>query len=323
MHKDTRVLIVDDESLVAEMIEGLLEQIGYTVVGKAISGSQAVEMTQALKPDVVLMDIKMPDIDGIEATRRIYELCATPVVVLTAHETPELVERASVAGVGAYMVKPPNAREMERAITIAMARFDDMIKLRSMAGELVKANEQLERLSITDGLTGLYNHRHLVKMLESEFTRSIRYNRNLSLLMIDIDHFKRVNDNYGHPCGDLILQDIARLLQNQVRSTDLVARYGGEEITVLLPELGISSTLEVAEKLRQEIEKYPFKCEGKSLTVTVSIGAAAYREKNMQSWKQLLNAADQALYLAKASGRNKVIVYSDSKQDDASPRTFL
>jgi len=317
MHKYTRVLIVDDESLVAEMIEGLLEEIGYTVVGKAMSGAQAVDMTRTLRPDVVLMDIKMPDIDGIEATRRIYESCATPVVVLTAHETPELVERASAAGVGAYMVKPPNAREMERAITIAMARFDDMIKLRSMAAELVRANEQLEKLSITDGLTELYNHRYLVQMLESEFTRSLRYNRDLALLMIDIDHFKQVNDNYGHPCGDLILQEMASLLQNQVRSTDLVARYGGEEITILLPELGRSQALEVAEKLRREIESFSFMCEGKSVKVTVSIGVAARRENHIKSWKQLLNAADQALYLAKKSGRNKAVAYSKDFSEDS------
>ncbi|MBW1709226.1 MAG: diguanylate cyclase [Deltaproteobacteria bacterium] len=311
MYKNTRVLIVDDESLVAEMIEGLLEEMGYTVVGKAASGSRAVEMTQALRPDVVLMDIKMPDMDGIEATRRLYESCATPVVVLTAYETPELVERASAAGVGAYMVKPPNAREMERAITIAIARFDDMIKLRSMATELVEANKQLEKLSVTDGLTGLYNHRYLVQALESEFARSLRYNRDLALLMLDIDHFKWVNDNYGHPCGDLVLQGIANLLQNQVRNTDIVARYGGEEITIILPELGTSHAVGVAEKLRREIENYSFVCDESPIKITVSIGVVAYKDNHIESWKQLLNSADKALYSAKKQGRNRVVPYSE------------
>jgi AmiR/NasT family two-component response regulator len=129
------------------MIQGLLEDIGYTVAGKAIDGLQAIEMTQSLQPDVVLMDIKMPNMDGIEATRHIYESCPTPVVVLTAHETPELVEGASAAGVGAYLVKPSNTREMERAIAIAIARFDDLMELRRLNTKLQDALAQAKTLS--------------------------------------------------------------------------------------------------------------------------------------------------------------------------------
>jgi len=131
-----RVLIVEDDYLVSKMIEGLLEDIGYTVVGEAADGLEAVEMTQSLGPDVVLMDIKMPVMDGFEATRRIHETCPTPVVMLTAYDTPEMVEEASAAGAGAYVVKPPYGREMERAITIAMARFRDMMALRRLNAEL-------------------------------------------------------------------------------------------------------------------------------------------------------------------------------------------
>jgi CheY-like chemotaxis protein len=122
----TRVLIVEDNSLISEVIKGLLEEAGYTVVGEAADGLEAVEMTQSLRPDVVLMDIMMPDMDGIEATRLIYERCPTPVVVLTAYHTPEMVERANAAGAGAFLVKPAHVREMEHAITIAIARFGDI-----------------------------------------------------------------------------------------------------------------------------------------------------------------------------------------------------
>jgi len=146
MQKDTYVLIVEDDTLVGKMIQGSLEDMGYTVVGKAIDGLQAIEMTQSLRPDVVLMDIEMPNMDGIEATRQIHEHCPTPVVVLTAHETPELVEGASAAGVGAYLVKPPDAREMERAIAIAIARFDDLMELRRLNADLQAGNEARERL---------------------------------------------------------------------------------------------------------------------------------------------------------------------------------
>ncbi len=147
MQKETHVLIVEDDPMVGEMIEGLLEDIGYTVAGKAIDGLQAIEMTQSLQPDVVLMDIKMPNMDGIEATRHIYESCPTPVVVLTAHETPALVEGASAAGVGAYLVKPSNTREMERAIAIAIARFDDLMELRRLNAKLQDALAQAKTLS--------------------------------------------------------------------------------------------------------------------------------------------------------------------------------
>ncbi len=144
--QDVRVLIAEDDYLNCEMIKGLLEEIWYTVIGEAADGLEAVEMTQSLQPDVVLMDIKMPDMDGLEATRLIFERCPTPVVVLTAYEAPELVEEASAVGVGAYLVKPPNAREMERAITIAIARFDDLMELRRLNAELQVGNEARERL---------------------------------------------------------------------------------------------------------------------------------------------------------------------------------
>jgi signal transduction histidine kinase len=139
-----RVLIVEDEYLVSEMIQGTLEELGYHIIDEATTGPQAVRMAQALRPDVILMDIRIPEMDGIEATRQIQKTCPTPVVVLTSHETDELVEQASQAGVGAYLVKPPNARELERAITIAMARFRDMIELRQLNEDLQARNEELD-----------------------------------------------------------------------------------------------------------------------------------------------------------------------------------
>jgi two-component system sensor histidine kinase/response regulator len=148
--QNIRVLIAEDDYLVGEMIKEMFEEAGnYTVVGKATDGLQAVEMTQATRPDVVLMDIKMPHMDGIEATRHIYASCPTPVVMLTAYETPELVAEASEAGVGAYMTKPPDIREIERVIAIAIARFDDMVKLRQLNAELKAHNEELDTFDHT------------------------------------------------------------------------------------------------------------------------------------------------------------------------------
>ena len=142
-----RVLIVEDDFLVGETVRGVLEDIGYQIIGRAMNGLQAVEMTQTLRPDIVLMDLQMPDMDGIDATRRIQENSPAPIVALTAYDTPELVEKASQAGVGAYLLKPPNGKELERAITIALARFDDMVELRRLNKELQDALDQVQTLS--------------------------------------------------------------------------------------------------------------------------------------------------------------------------------
>ena len=149
MKRTVRALVVEDNTLVGEMIQGLLEEIGCAVVGKAASGVQAIEMAKSLEPDVILMDIEMPDMDGIEATQHIYENCPAPVVMVTAHEMPELVQQASQAGAGAYLIKPPNAREMERAITVAMSRFDDMMELRRLNAELQARNDDLDAFAHT------------------------------------------------------------------------------------------------------------------------------------------------------------------------------
>lgn len=143
----TRVLIVEDDPMVSEMIRGMIEDLGYVVVGDAVDGQEAVKLTQKLHPEVILMDIEMPLMDGIEATKLIYETQPTPIVILTAYDTPQLLKRASQAGVGAYLVKPPNMREVERAITIAMARFNDLMSLRRLNEELKETLLKVKQLS--------------------------------------------------------------------------------------------------------------------------------------------------------------------------------
>ena len=144
--RSVRVVVAEDDYLVGEMIKGLLQDLGYTVVGEAANGLEAVEMTESLHPDIVLMDIKMPDMDGIEAAQLMSERCPTPVVVLTAYDTLEMVQQASAAGVGAYLIKPPDASEMERAITISRARFDDMMELRHLNANLRAEITERKRL---------------------------------------------------------------------------------------------------------------------------------------------------------------------------------
>lgn len=147
--RHVRVLLAEDDSLVGEMIQGLLHEMGYTIVGKAVDGRQVIEMATALKPDVILMDIKMPDMDGLEAARQLHEQYPLPVVVLTAYDSAELLEKASQVGVGAYLVKPSTAQDIDRAITIAIARFSDMREMRRLNAELKARNEELDAFAHT------------------------------------------------------------------------------------------------------------------------------------------------------------------------------
>ncbi|MCB9421537.1 MAG: response regulator [Ardenticatenaceae bacterium] len=149
VHEEIQILIAEDDYLVGEMIQGMLSELGYAVVGLAMSGVQALELTAELKPDVVIMDIQMPGMDGVAAAQKIQECCQTPVVILSAYETPELVQKASKAGVNAYLLKPPDSRELERAITLAMARFEDMVALRRLNDDLQASNAELDAFAHT------------------------------------------------------------------------------------------------------------------------------------------------------------------------------
>ncbi len=183
------------------------------------------------------------------------------------------------------------------------------LKVQKRTAELSAANRKLEELSVTDGLTGLYNYRYFIKALDSEYARAIRHSHSLALLLLDIDDFKGVNDNFGHQFGDFVLKNIALLIKRSVRNTDLVARYGGDEIAIILLEADKQSALEVSKNLRKKIEKQSFNSQGNSLSVTVSIGVAVAPEKGIKDWEALLNAADQAMYRAKKAGKNYVVVF--------------
>jgi diguanylate cyclase (GGDEF)-like protein len=179
--------------------------------------------------------------------------------------------------------------------------------------ELKKAKDKMEQLSITDGLTGLYNYRYLIHSIESELRRAIRYHRILALLLMDIDYFKNLNDTYGHLCGDFVIKTVATLLKSNVRGTDVVARYGGDELAVMLIETNRKSALEVAEKLKQAIGSHTFQWRTKELSVNVSIGLATAPVPGIQDGSDLVDAADRALYQAKKAGRNTVIVSGQEK----------
>ncbi len=182
--KKVRVLIAEDDYLVREVIQDTLDNIGHVTIGKAGDGQQAVDLTQSLQPDVVLMDIQMPVMDGLEASRHIYESCPTPVVVLTAYETPELVEQAGIIGVGAYLTKPPRARELERAIAISIARFADMMELHRVNAEMKARNQELQealdKVKVLSGMLPICAHCKKIRNDEGYWQDVAVYIRNHS-----------------------------------------------------------------------------------------------------------------------------------------------
>jgi diguanylate cyclase (GGDEF)-like protein len=162
-------------------------------------------------------------------------------------------------------------------------------------------------LSTVDELTKLYNRRYFVEALDGEFERASRYEREMALLMLDLDHFKKVNDTYGHPAGDMVLSDVGEILKKHIRRNDLACRYGGEEFAVVLPNVSKESVYSVYERFREMVSTQSFKCESKQFNITVSIGIAF--SNDAESVNDLLAHVDQALYQAKESGRNRIVIY--------------
>jgi diguanylate cyclase (GGDEF)-like protein len=179
----------------------------------------------------------------------------------------------------------------------------------TMAVEACQAQERLRELSIKDGLTDLYNHRYFQDLLDKELPRVERYNHKLSLIMVDIDHFKNVNDTYGHPQGDIVLHAIADIFRNEFRKPDTVARYGGEEFAIVLPETDIKGAVVIAERLRKRVEQQTIKLEEKNVNVTISLGVTMYdASKDRKSKADIIDAADKALYNSKQTGRNRLSI---------------
>lgn len=286
----TKILIVDDEEVVCKLFAEMLGQYDYQTVVET-DGRKAIERLWEEDFDVVLLDLFMPDINGIELLRQMKQSFETlPVVIMTGYGSIEVAVESMQAGASDFVTKPVEASvldiRLKRAIEYAHTK----------------------RLADTDGLTGLYNRRSFQERLEQEIDRAIRYSRPLSLIMIDIDHFKMYNDMHGHLHGDNILVEVAHFLKTLSRTSDIVARYGGEEFALLLPETELASAEALGHRLREQVESHTFRdakqLPGKGLTI--SVGVASYTPPD--TMEALLEAADMALYRAKREGRNRVVV---------------
>jgi two-component system cell cycle response regulator len=310
-----RILVVDDNPDNVEIISTRLRFRGYEVE-EASHGVAALEQVHARPPDLILLDVMLPDIDGYEISRRIKgneELPFIPIILVTARDSTQDKVAGLDAGADDYLTKPINFPELE-------ARVRSMLRIKRLQDELEEKNRELQRLSISDGLTGLYNHRHIHGLLEEEYERAVRGNHPLALCMFDLDRFKSVNDTWGHPAGDRVLLQFADILRNSAREIDRIGRYGGEEFMVILPDTDLARGAVFVERVRQTVARHLFVAgRDEPIHMTVSAGVASYPHRLVRSPESLLRLADEALYAAKARGRNRVIRFDELDLDSPAP----
>lgn len=315
MNKDIRILVADDDESLLGIFSQLLTEEGYEIT-TAHSGEQALEIFRGDPFPLVVSDIKMTGMSGIELLQKIKEIDAdTLVIIMTSYATVDTAASALRLGAHDYIIKPFEDLEL---ITAAISQAAEKIRLMKEnkallenlsrnKDELEQINTVLQNLAVRDGLTGLYNYRYFQEVIVKEIDRCKRYNYVLSLIFLDIDHFKTYNDTNGHPAGDELLKKLAAILLGRMRHPDIIVRYGGEEFVLLLPSTTKPNALICAEDIRRIIAEYPFDGrENQPLGfVSVSMGVADYPQDGTEA-AALVKSADDALYRAKATGRNRV-----------------
>ncbi|MCL2441157.1 MAG: diguanylate cyclase [Treponema sp.] len=296
MEKKNSLLIVDDESANLKVLTYILGE-DYTIF-TSTNGKNAVEKVKEFRPDLILLDILMPDMDGyqtLEEIKKCEELRKTPVIFITGLDSDEDEEKGLSLDAVDYITKPFSP-------AIVKLRVRNQI-------QIVNQIETIERLSMIDQLTNIPNRRSFDERLKMEWKQAVRENTPISLLIMDLDNFKNINDIYGHLQGDMVLQAIAEIFIHSFnRPGDFAARWGGEEFVVLMPNTCIKGALEVAERIRQEVENTLFPSLDKSeLKITISIGVNSIIPALESSVDAFISSADKALYAAKQTGRNKVV----------------
>ncbi|HEY3252412.1 MAG TPA: diguanylate cyclase [Polyangiaceae bacterium] len=302
------ILVVDDSASIRGQIRGVLQQVeGFDEFIEAGDGLQAFKLMLDRHPDLVVCDLIMPVFDGLKflalrATRP--ELANIPVIMLTADGDANRKVEVFDQGASDYVTKPFNDREL-------LARVKVHYRLKVLQDELRDANKRLESLADTDGLTGLFNRRYFDALLVRELQRTERYKTPLGLVLLDIDHFKRVNDGFGHSMGDEVLRNVSRVVTSSVRVTDSAARYGGEEIAIVFTQTTAQGVSEVTERLRQRLADFSHVYQDNRLKCTASFGISVCDGRGLTpNAVELVERADRALYRAKRMGRNCVVSWT-------------
>ena len=332
MRFEPRVLVVEDDAHVGTLFGVLLksQSIAFDLVETA---EQAIEAMTRRGYDLCIVDKNLPGKSGLDFLRHVKDNATdVDVILMTAYADMTSVLAALDAGVYDYLVKPfPSIddviKKVQRALekrrillenhhlvkylTQANAQIEDMnrhleAQVQDRTRQLQEANARLEQLTLTDDVTGLFNQRFLHARLEEEFHRAQRYGAGLAVMMLDLDKFKSVNDSHDHLFGSRVLRRVGEVLRRGVRDTDMVIRYGGDEFVILLPHTGLRDANLVGERLRSSVAETDVGDPNDSWNATVSVGVASLEECNVATPRELLRAADQALYQSKADGRNRV-----------------
>ncbi len=300
------ILIIDDSETIRERVREALGRAGLCdELLLATDGLNGIKLFLNNKVDLVLCDVVMPGIDGfkfLKLKREKPEYHDVPVIMLSGQEHLTEKIRGFQAGASDYITKPFHDDEL-------IARINVHLQIKRLQDELRGKNVQLEELSRVDPLTGLANRRHFMECLEREFARTVRYGGPLAFVMADLDHFKSINDRFGHQVGDDALIIVAQRLREGVRDQDIVGRYGGEEFGLILPETSLVGSAVVAERCRMLIEQSPISADGQRFELTVSLGAAACPHEAISTPDDLIRIADDALFKAKAAGRNRLVLH--------------
>jgi len=297
-----RILAAEDNPVFQTMLRSMLTKWGYDAV-IARDGNEAWKILESENaPRLALLDWMMPGMDGVEICRRIRAAGREPyiyILLLTARADSQDLVEGMEAGADDYLTKPFNAHELR-------VRLRAGCRILDLQEQLLLAREALREQATHDALTGLLNRASILETLQNELARAGRQGHPVALLMADLDHFKQINDTWGHLAGDAVLRDVARSMKSAIRRYDAIGRYGGEEFLIVLPGCDGPAARAQAERLREAVAAEPLVATGESLRVTCSIGVACRASPRPSDTDALVREADRALYQAKDQGRNRV-----------------
>ena len=301
--KQTLILIVDDLPQNLQVLGSILRKAGYQLA-VSTNGKQVMSMMDKISPDLILLDVMMPEMNGHEVCQWLKKNEKTnhiPVIFLTAKTETEDIVKGFELGAVDYITKPFNSTELLARVKTHIELKKNRDVILKLITELEQKNKILEELAVTDGLTKIYNHKHIIDRLTSEINGSKRHGNSLSIIMFDIDYFKNINDTYGHPFGDKVLVKVSNTIKEELRSIDEIGRYGGEEFLVILRNTDKEGSFIAADRIRESIELITWDVDG--FKVTISGGICTLDNENAS---ELIMKADQGLYSAKKKGRNRI-----------------
>jgi two-component system, cell cycle response regulator len=298
------VLIADDDATTREYIAKLLRNQGIEVE-VVDSGQKAINRINRGRVDLVMLDIIMPGLDGLDTCKLIKGIVQDeflPIILLTGKADVESRVIGLRIGADDYICKPFDKREL-------LARVNNLLRIKRMHDQVNESKARLRTLSVKDDLTELFNYRYLESRMNEEFKRAERYHEPLACVMVDIDFFKQVNDQFGHDAGDTVLREFAQRLLKAVREIDVVVRYGGEIFLLVLPSTNFPGALAVADRVWRAIRNRPFIINNMNKAITASLGVAVFPSSDIKTKDDLIKAADHALFQAKAEGRDGICVF--------------